>query len=83
MGKAKKSLILLQKKQEKLERWLSAKDVYVRLSYFSFVCDKNLYCGAAELSPPPEPYNPDIDPALKGTLDEIRIANAAIEEVVE
>jgi hypothetical protein len=37
----------------------------------------------AELSPPPEPYNPNTDPALKGTLDEIRMANASIDEVVE
>jgi hypothetical protein len=45
--------------------------------------DKNLYFGVAELFPPPEPYNPNTDPALKGTLDEIRMANAAIDEVVE
>jgi hypothetical protein len=38
--------------------------------------------GAAELSSL-EPYNPDIDPALKDTLDEIRIANAAIDEAIE
>jgi hypothetical protein len=53
------------------------------LSCFSFVSDKNLYFGVAELSPPLEPYNPDTDPALKGTLDEIKIVNAAIDEVVE
>jgi hypothetical protein len=59
------------------------------LSYFSFVSilatylTKNLYFGVAKLSPPPEPYNPNTDPALKDTLDEIRIANAAIDEVVE
>ena len=53
------------------------------MSYFSFVSDKNLYFGVAELSPPLESYNPDNDPALKGTLDEIRIANAAIDEAVE
>ena len=35
--------------------------------YFSFVIDKDLYFGDAELSPPPEPYNPEADPALKGT----------------
>jgi hypothetical protein len=58
------------------------------LSYFSFVSilalylTKNLYFGVAELSPP-EPYNPDTDPVLKGTLDEIRIANATIDEVVD
>jgi hypothetical protein len=36
----------------------------------------------AELSPPPEPYNPKVDPVLKGTLDVIRIANKAIDEAV-
>jgi hypothetical protein len=35
------------------------------------------------MSPPLEPYNPDADPALKDTLDEIRIVNAAIDEVVD
>jgi hypothetical protein len=37
----------------------------------------------ADLSPPPEPYNSDDDPALKGTLNEIGIANAAIDEAVD
>jgi hypothetical protein len=59
------------------------------LSYFSFVSilasylTKNLYFGVAELSPPLESYNPDNDLALKGTLDEIRIANATTDEAVE
>jgi hypothetical protein len=53
------------------------------LSCFSFVSNKNLYFGVAKLSPPPKPYNPDTDPALKGTFDEIKIVNAAIDEVVE
>jgi hypothetical protein len=58
------------------------------LSYFSFVSVlasyliKNLYFGVAELSPPPEPYNPDTDPALKGTLNDIRIVNATTDEAV-
>jgi hypothetical protein len=50
--------------------------------YFSFVSNKSLYFGVAELSPPLEPYNHDTDPAMKGTLDEIRIANATIDEGV-
>jgi hypothetical protein len=53
------------------------------LSYFSFVSDKNLYFDAAELSPPPEPYDPDTYPALKCTFDEIKIVNGAIDEAVE
>jgi hypothetical protein len=39
-----------------------------------------LYYGAAELSPPPEPYEPEADPSLKGALDIIRIANEAVDE---
>jgi hypothetical protein len=50
---------------------------------FSFVINKNLYFGAAELSPPPEPYNPEADPALKGPLDVIRIANTTVDEAVD
>jgi hypothetical protein len=41
-----------------------------------------LYFGAAELSPPPEPYDPEADPSLKGALDIIRIANKAVDEAV-
>jgi hypothetical protein len=41
-----------------------------------------LYCGTTELSPPPEPYNPEDDPSLKGALDVIRIANEDIDEAV-
>jgi hypothetical protein len=52
------------------------------LSGFSFVTNEHLYCGAAELSPPPEPYGPEADPALKGALDIIRIANESVDEVV-
>jgi hypothetical protein len=53
------------------------------LSCLSFVFDKNLYFGVAELSPPSEPYNPEADLALKGALDVIRIANEAIDEGVD
>jgi hypothetical protein len=41
-----------------------------------------LYFDAAELSPLPEPYNPEADPSLKGALEIIRIANEAVDEVV-
>ena len=44
--------------------------------------NKNLYFGAAKLSPPPEPYDPEADPALKGALDVIKIANEAVDEAV-
>ena len=41
-----------------------------------------MYFGAAELSPPLEPYDPEADPSLKGALDVIRIANEAVDEAV-
>jgi hypothetical protein len=41
-----------------------------------------LYCDAAELSPPPKPYDLEADPYLKGTLDIIKIANEAVDEAV-
>jgi hypothetical protein len=37
---------------------------------------------AAELSPPPEPYDPEANPSLKGILDEFRVVNAAIDEAI-
>jgi hypothetical protein len=42
-----------------------------------------LYFNAAELSPPLEPYDPETDPSVKEALDMIRIANEAIDEVVD
>jgi hypothetical protein len=53
------------------------------VNYCSFVINKKLYFGAAELSPPPESYNPETDPALKGALDVIRISNEAVDEVMD
>jgi hypothetical protein len=38
---------------------------------------------AAELSPPPEQYDPKIDPSVKKVLNIIKIANDAIDEVVD
>jgi hypothetical protein len=43
----------------------------------------NTFFIAAELSPPSEPYNPEADPAMKETLDIIRIANEAVDEAVD
>jgi hypothetical protein len=42
----------------------------------------NLYCDAAELSPPLEPYDPEADPSLKRALDIIKIANEAVDEAI-
>jgi hypothetical protein len=41
-----------------------------------------LYFGAAELSPPPKPNDPEAYPSLNGALDIIRIANKDIDEAV-
>jgi hypothetical protein len=40
------------------------------------------YFTAAELSPPPEPYDPEADPAMKAALETIRIAKEAVDEAV-
>jgi hypothetical protein len=55
---------------------------FIFVNSFSFVINENLYFGAAKLSPPPEPYDAEADPALKGALDVIRIANEAVDEAV-
>jgi hypothetical protein len=51
--------------------------------FFSFDTDKYLCLNAAELSPPPEPYNPEADPSVKEALDIIKIANDAIDKAVD
>jgi hypothetical protein len=42
----------------------------------------NIYDGAVELSPPLEPYDPEVDSFLKEALETIKIANEAVDEVV-
>jgi DNA-binding ferritin-like protein len=42
----------------------------------------NIFYNVAELSPPPEPYNPEADPTMKEALDMIRIANEAVDKAV-
>jgi hypothetical protein len=49
---------------------------------FSFEINKYFY-DVAELSPPPDPYNPEADPAMKEALDMIKIANEAFDEAVD
>jgi hypothetical protein len=41
------------------------------------------FYNVAELSPPPEPYNPEADPTMMEALDMIRIANEVIDEAVD
>jgi hypothetical protein len=38
---------------------------------------------AAELSPPPEPYDPETDPSMKEALGMIKITNEAINEAID
>jgi hypothetical protein len=40
------------------------------------------YFTSAELSPPPEPYDPEVDLAMKATLEAIKIAEEAVDEAV-
>jgi hypothetical protein len=50
--------------------------------FFSFSNDRCLCFNAAELSLPPEPYNPEADPSVNEALDIIKIVNDAMDEVV-
>jgi hypothetical protein len=50
--------------------------------FFIFGTDRCLCFNAAELSPPPKPYNPEADPSVKEALDIIKIANDAMDEAV-
>jgi hypothetical protein len=43
----------------------------------------NTYYGAAELSPPPEPYDPEANLSVEEALDIIKIANDAMDKVVD
>jgi hypothetical protein len=41
-----------------------------------------LFFATAELSPPPEPYDPEANPATKAALEMIRIAEEAVDKAV-
>jgi hypothetical protein len=41
----------------------------------------NIFYDVAELLPPPEPYNPEADPAMKEAVD--RLLNEAAEKVLK
>jgi hypothetical protein len=51
----------------------------------SFLASKltNIFFIAADLSPPPESYNPEADLTLKEALDIMKIANEVVDEVVD
>jgi hypothetical protein len=55
------------------------------LSYCLFLASKFTitFFITAGLSPPPEPYNPEADPATKEALNVMKIANKVIDEVVD
>jgi hypothetical protein len=41
-----------------------------------------MFYDVAELSPPPEPYNPEADPSLKEALETIKIVNEVVDEAI-
>jgi hypothetical protein len=43
----------------------------------------NIFFIAAGLSPPHEPYNPEVDPVMKEALAIMKIANEVVDEVVD
>jgi hypothetical protein len=42
----------------------------------------NIFYDVAELSSPPEPYDPEVDPTMKEALDIIKIANEVVDEAI-
>ena len=76
-----------EKKPSEPKRLLSAQGVYVILLNLSFSIFSGFglttrYFTVAELSPPPEPYDPEADPAMKAALETIRIAEEAVDETI-
>jgi hypothetical protein len=82
----KKNPMMPEKNPSEPKRLLSAQGVYVILLNLSFSIFSGFglttrYFTVAELSPPPEPYDPEADPAMKAALETIRIAEEADETV--
>jgi hypothetical protein len=76
------------KKQSELKRLLSVKGAYVLFLIFlasvlALWLQTNSLPTIAELSPPPELYNPLADLEIKEALDIISMANSIIDEVVD
>ena len=78
-----------QKMLKELKKLLSGPDLQVYplqlsfINFCSFGTNRYSYFNVAELSLPPEPYDPETDPSVKGALDMIRIANEAVDEAVD
>jgi hypothetical protein len=49
---------------------------------FIFRLQTNGLSTTAELSPLPEPYDPQVDPVIKEALDVMSVANSIVDEVV-
>jgi hypothetical protein len=41
-----------------------------------------LFFTTTELSPPPEPYDPEANPAMRAALETIRVAEEAVDEAI-
>jgi hypothetical protein len=50
---------------------------------FIFWLRTNGLSTTAELSPLPEPYDPQVDPVMKEALDVTSVANSIVDEVVD
>jgi hypothetical protein len=89
LKRMRKNLTTPEKRLNKLKKLLNMPWLYV-LSFkillrCSFLASKftNIFFVAAGLSPPPEPYNPIADPAIKEALDIMKVANDIVDEVVD
>jgi hypothetical protein len=56
--------------------------LFALLFVFTFVTHHHVFI-TADLSPPPEPNNPEADPVMKEALDVMQIANEVVDEVVD
>ena len=77
--------MMLQKRRKglkKLRARLIGTSIVFQLCNLFQLWNQQTYFGAAELSPPPGPYDPEVDPSLKEALETIRIANEDVDEAV-
>ena len=56
--------------------------LFALLLVFTFKIHHHIFI-TADLSPPPEPYNPEANPITKEALDVMKIANEVVDEVVD